>query len=105
MKYLIDECMGLKKQLIKNKDILLSRDVLGEGTPDSEILDYAVKKNLILVTNDMKFALRTAMKHHPVLYTGFQGGFKISAERTDDAVRFCGSKTFYLLENDKVVIP
>jgi len=47
MKYLVDECMGLKKQFIKNKDILLSRDVLGQGTPDSEILDYAVKKKEI----------------------------------------------------------
>ena len=53
----------------------------------------------------MKFALRTAMKHHPVFYTGYLGGFKISAEKTKDAVRFSGSKTFYLLENDKVVIP
>jgi len=105
MKYLVDECMGLKKQFIKNKDILLSRDVLGEGTPDHEILDYAVKKNLILVTNDMKLALRTAMKNHPVYYVGFHGGFKIRAEATEKAVRFSGSKTFYLMENDKVVIP
>ena len=105
MKYLIDECMGLKKQLIKNKDILLSRDVLGEGTPDSEILDYVIKKNLILVTNDMKFALRTAMKKQSVLFYGGIGkSFTIHAEETPGA-KFSGSKTFYLLENDKVVIP
>ena len=60
---------------------------------------------MILVTNDMKFALRTAMKNHPVYYVGCQGGFKISAETTEKAVRFSGSRTFYLLETDQVVIP
>jgi len=105
LKYLVDECLGLKKQFIKNKDVLLSRDVLGEGTPDSEILEYAIKKDLILVTNDMKFALRTAIQNHPVYYIGCQGGFKINAETTEKAVRFRDSRTFYLLENDKVVIP
>ena len=45
------------------------------------------------------------MKNHPVYYVGCQGGFKISAETTEKAVRFSGSRTFYLLETDQVVIP
>ena len=106
MKYLVDACISLKKQFIKNNtNILLSRHVLGEGAPDHEILDYAIKKNLILVTNDMKFALRTAMRNHPVYYNGYQGGFKIKAETMEEAVRFSDDKTFYLLENDQVMIP
>ena len=105
MRYLIDACIDMKKQATKKRDIVSVQRVLGDGTPDSEVLDYAIKKNLILVTNDMKASLRAAMRNHPVYYTGYQGGFEIKAKRTEDAVRFRDPITFYALENDEVVIP
>lgn len=106
-KYLIDECLDLKKGVCKNGEYLLSTNVLGAGAPDHEILDYAIKKNLILVTNDMKAALRTAMKNHPIVFYQREGkSFKINAEELGELSRkFSDSVTFYALENDEVVIP
>jgi len=107
MKYLVDECLKLKKNIGPTKNYLFSYQVLGEGASDSKILEYAIKKNLTLITNDMKFALRTAMVKHPVIYYQRNGkSMQINTEEIEDLDRkFSGSLTFYALENDEVVIP
>ena len=106
MKYLIDECVNLKKRYRKNKSIVLSEYKLGMGTKDHIVLEYAVKNNLKLVTNDMKLAMQTALRNHPVFFLDKrQKGFTLKLEETDEVTKFNDSTTFYLLENDQVVIP
>ena len=104
-KYLIDACLSLKKGVCDGSEFVLAQDVLGEGTPDSEVLDYAMKKNLVLITNDMKFALRIAMKNQTALfYTRGGKSFLINAQETPSA-KFSDSLSFYAVENDEVVMP
>ena len=51
---------------------------------DDEIFDYVVKENLILVTNDMRFSLKTALANHPFRF--YDGGanktYQINAKET-----------------------
>ena len=73
---------------------------------DDEIFDYVVKENLILVTNDMRFSLKTAFANNPFRF--YDGGakktYQINAKETEDAMKFRDSVTFYLLENDEMII-
>ncbi len=73
---------------------------------DDEIFDYDDKGNLILVTNDMRFSLKTALANNPFRF--YDGGVnktcQINEKETEDAMKFRDSVTFYLLENDGVVI-
>jgi len=106
MRYLIDESVTMKKCHRKDKAMELSDYKLGAGAKDREVLEYAIKKKLALVTNDMKLAMQTALRNHPVFYLSKNNrGFIVKLEQADEIVKFSGSMTFYLLENDKIVIP
>jgi len=86
--------------------MVLSDYKVGSGAKDHQVLEYAIKNNLKLVTNDMKFAMQTALRNHPVSYMdNRKRGFNLKLEPTDEITKFSDSITFYLLENDKVVIP
>ncbi len=67
---------------------------------DDEIFDYVINENLILVTNDMRFSLKTALANHPFRF--FDGvankTYQINAKETEDAMKFRDSVTFYLLK-------
>lgn len=55
----------------------------------------------------MRFSLKTALVNH--LFRFYNGGanktYQINAKETDGAMKFRDSVTFYLLENDEVIIP
>ena len=74
---------------------------------DDEIFDYVINENLILVTNDMRFSLKTALANHPFRF--YDGGanktYKINAKETEGAMKFSDSVTLLFIENDEVVIP
>ena len=106
-KYLIDENVSLGKEAVKNNEILQTKDVLGEGKKDAKLFDYITKNNLILVTNDKRFSLKTAIENHPVRFHDRDTNktYQLYAKETDEIKKFSDSTTFYILENDQVVIP
>ncbi len=106
-KYLIDENVSMGKEAVKNNEILQAKDALGEGEKDAKLFDYITKNNLILVTNDKRFSLRTAIENHPVRFYDRDTNktYQINAKETDEIKKFSDSATFYILENDQVVFP
>ncbi|MCH7967946.1 MAG: hypothetical protein IH841_01635 [Thaumarchaeota archaeon] len=74
---------------------------------DDEIFDYVIKENWILVTNYMRCSLKTALANHLFRFYDKEPNktYQINAKETQDAMKFSDSATFYLLENDEVIIP
>ncbi len=74
---------------------------------DDEIFDNVVKENLILVTNDMRFSLKTTFANNSFRFYDEEANktCQINVKEIEDAMKFRDSVTFYLLENNEVAIP
>ena len=64
LKLLLDEmCAGLKEYFeILGWDVLTAQDAGLQGTKDREVIEYAKKNNLLLVTQDQKPANLAELK-------------------------------------------
>lgn len=70
MKFLLDENFPKSVKAILedlNHDVLDIREINGEGTPDSEIMELAVKENAVVITTDRDFfhTLAATRESHP----------------------------------------
>lgn len=108
LNFLVDECLPVSVQELISGEYIHSTELLPHGAPDNEVLEQAQKNNLILVTADMKLALKIAMDNQKVIFQNQNG------ERFLVHGKFIGTnlnqsnleiKTKYLLKNNLIVVP
>ena len=108
LNFLIDECLPISIQEFISGEYIHSLELLPKGAPDDSVLEEAQKNNLILVTADMKLALKIAIDNQKVVFQ------KQNGERFLIHGKFLGnnsnqlnldSKTKYLLENNLIIVP
>lgn len=107
MNYVIDECVSVrtKEQFrVKNvKGFVHSIDVIGRGATDGAVFELVKKNKAGLITLDKRFALSVLQSGYTVI---LPGGENIRIKPTiDKSPKYSDALTYYLLENDKVVIP
>ncbi len=107
VKYLIDECVSFNSTGLTKRNAIKSTEFLPPGTPDDEILKVLQKHDLLLITADLKFAFKTAMKNKQAFYQTQEGErYRIRGKlvATNCSFKKTGLSS-YLLQNDTIVIP
>ncbi len=108
VKFLLDECLPFHLQDRLSGEFIQSTQILPRGTSDDIIFQEAKKRNLILVTADLKFVVRTLKKNEKVIYQNQEGDrYRIHLEHiaSDCWKREPDKLTKYLLKNETIIIP
>ncbi|MEM4379768.1 MAG: hypothetical protein QXL01_03675 [Thermoplasmatales archaeon] len=71
--FLLDENIGDRNGGLPRCQCVLARQIVKPGTPDDILFEEAVKRNLIIVTHDVKFVLRAAIKGKNIIYEDDDG--------------------------------
>lgn len=110
-KYLIDECLSINTRkgssLLKSADFVNSQYILGKGVSDDEMLEHIKKSKMVLVTNDKRFALKTAIQKQRVVLINQEDrrAYTIKAEEEPSLKNLNDLVTYYLLKTQTVVRP
>lgn len=109
MKLLFDECITIHyeygtKYFLKRQRYETSIDILGDGTKDDQILEYARQKRRIIVTCDKRFIQKLLDKRMPVVCV-FSNGSMVKMEKIGHIKDPNREITRYAIKNDTIVIP
>ncbi len=68
--YFIDENMKISNRDIEkiNCDVINCTDIFQEGTPDEELIKKCKKNNWIMVSRDIRMALKSLQEGIPVIF-------------------------------------
>lgn len=108
--YLIDECITMIPQDIVSKNCIDCREILPKGTSDEMVLEEATKRDLVVITNDIRFVLNTVIQNKCIIYQNNKGERHYIKGYSELIATNCkkknlGKKTKYLLLNDEIIHP
>jgi len=105
--FLLDECLTFPNSLRKNREMVMSVDVIGEGATDQEVLEYCKKNKLVILTNDKKFSINIAIDQHDVILFNHRNNksYTIKVEENLEFMKFNDPITYQLLTSENVIIP
>lgn len=112
-RFVLDECIEVKNKLVRKKfGFVNAKDITKEGTHDDELLEKAKKKNLTLITTDIRFALRTIVKGTEIIFQDHYGTRTFIPARKTTVVEYnCNNQkyssllTYYLQDSEEIIIP
>lgn len=109
MNLLFDECITIHyeygvKYFLKRPRYESSNDILGAGTKDDEILEYARQKSRVIVTYDKKFIQKLLDKKISVVCV-FSNGSMVKMKKIGHLKNPNSEITRYAIKNDTIVIP
>ncbi len=106
IKYLVDECVSFKSTGLTKRNAIKSTDILSKGSPDDAILKVVQKHNLLLVTADLRFAVKTAVKNKQAFYQTQEGErYRLRGKIVSTNCISKKALTDYLLTHDSIVLP
>ena len=105
MKFLLDESL-----MYGNKDPIFppffnSVNILGKGASDGMIFQYAKKNNMIVVAKDKRFVLDMIVSGSKVVYVDNNYKVTLVNPKIDVNPKYSSPITFYLQENEEIIIP
>jgi hypothetical protein len=71
--FLLDENIGERNGGLPKCQCILARQIVKPATPDDVLLEEANKRNLIIVTRDVKFVVKTTIKGKNIIYESDEG--------------------------------
>lgn len=109
MNLLFDECITIHyahgvRYFLKRPRYESSNDILGPGTKDDDILEYATQKKRIIVTFDNGFIQKILDKKIPVVCV-FSNGSMVKMKKIGEIKDPSREITRYAIKNDTIVIP
>ncbi len=106
IKYFIDECVSFKSTGLTKKNAIYSKEILPPGAPDDEILKVVQKHNLLLITADLRFAVKTAVKNKQAFYQTQEGErYRLRGKIVTTNLFSKKAQLNYLLTHDSIVLP
>ena len=102
----MDECITNGSKAISPK-FLQSVKILGAGTKDPVIIDYALKSDCAIMTNDFGVVSRLVMKGKPAIWRDVHehtGDFLVMAMPIEK-IELCDPVTLHLVRNHSVIAP
>ncbi len=106
IKYLVDECVSFKSTGLTKKNAIYSKEILPVGTSDDEILKVVQKYNLLLITADLRFAVKTAVKNKQAFYQTQEGErYRLRGKIVSTNLFSKVELANYLLTHDSIILP
>ena len=108
--FLLDECIPLGINEMIFGDCVRSIDLLYCGAPDEMVFEEAKKRELTIITSDVRFVLWSITKNQDIIFQNnkCERYFIHSESKLIDTNCFykpVDKKTKYLLMNDMIVVP
>jgi hypothetical protein len=103
-RYLLDENVRISEEFAEAAQAILARQIVKMGTTDINLRKEAIKRGLVIVTQDQKFILHSMRLNVPIIwkYRGFwylaRGNFELLDNPFDDVGKFCRV-------NDTIILP
>ena len=112
-RFLLDECVQIKnKKLRKQLGYVNSKDIAKEGISDDKLLEKALKKNLTIITKDIRFALKSVLQGIEVVFQDGNGVRTLIPKNKTSIIEYnCFSRkyndelTYHLITFDEIIIP
>ena len=112
-RFLLDECVQIKNKKLKTKfGYVNASELVKEGTSDDKLLEKAIQKNLVIITRDVRFALKAVLLGIEII---FQDHYHVRTlipknkpciiEYNCIGKKYSDELTYYSMTFDEVVIP
>lgn len=103
-KYILDECVSAKSDFYRGV-FVQSVDLVGQGASDDEIFEVSKKLKMLIITKDRSFALKILSEKYPVIYQCEGKTVMIVPEKIIITPKLSDPITYYLLDEEKIVVP
>ena len=104
MKLLLDECLHSNREFHETEQFERVVDVLGRGTKDIEILKYIKGTNLLIVTRVWGLILECIKQGNDAVFRNVTRKENILIKREEFPVKFSDPLTYYLSENEEMIM-
>lgn len=103
--YILDECLSAKTDFVEGL-FVQSIDQVGRGKPDSDVLEYVQKNNLVLITADHRALIQNLAAGYTTVYFCQATRKTVLIEpKIDQNQKYSDPLTYHILESDQVVRP
>lgn len=111
-KYLLDECVQTADKTIRTKFGFVNlSEIIPNGSDDDKVLRSASRRNLTIITKDIRFVLQILIKGKPVVYENYKNERIHIIPKTKPRIeRNCHFKykcftTYYIQRTDNIIMP
>lgn len=103
--FLLDENLTYTDNKYYSPPFFKSTDLLYKGATDDVIFRYSLKNGMIIITKDKRFALDIILSGNKVVVINDDYKVTLVDPKVDVNSKYFSPVTYYILENDCVVIP
>lgn len=104
MKFLLDENLTYKNDEYVCPPFFKSTDILGRGASDGVVFQYAKLHDMIVITKDKRFALDMIVQGRKTVFVDNYTSILVDP-KIDVNQKYCSPITYYLQENDCIIVP
>ncbi|PBO84910.1 MAG: hypothetical protein COA77_06630 [Thaumarchaeota archaeon] len=112
-RFLLDECLQITNKKLRTKfGYVNATELVKEGTSDDKLLQKAIKENLVIITRDIRFALKAVLLGVEIIFHDSNHTRTLIPKNKPQIIEYnCVSQkyrdelAYYTMTFDEVVIP
>lgn len=112
-RFLLDECLQITNKKLRTRfGYVNATELVKEGTSDDKLLQKAIKENLVIITRDIRFALKAVLLGVEIIFHDNNHTRTLIPKNKPQIIEYnCVSQkyrdelAYYAMTFDEVVIP